>query len=95
VARAQPCQEIPLEQMSGGVLVRMGSDLSIGAALPPLGGEVRGALNRCGNSRPAAATATSANLSSRSRDCLRNSRRVHKLIGGPGERSSAPPNPYW
>jgi hypothetical protein len=35
VTRApQPCQEIPVEQMSGGVLARMRPDLSIGAALP-------------------------------------------------------------
>jgi hypothetical protein len=38
VARApQPCQEIPVEQMSGGVLARMRPDLGIGAALPPAG----------------------------------------------------------
>jgi hypothetical protein len=38
VTRApQPCQEIPLERMSGGVLARMRSDLSVGAALPPAG----------------------------------------------------------
>ena len=34
----QPCQEIPVEQMSGGVLARMRPDLSVGAALPPPGG---------------------------------------------------------
>ena len=33
----QPCQEIPVEQMSDGVLARMRPDLSIGAALPPAG----------------------------------------------------------
>ncbi len=38
VTRApQPCQEIPVGQMSGGVLARMRPDLSIGAALPPAG----------------------------------------------------------
>ena len=35
VTRAlQPCREIPVELMSGGVLARMRPDLSIGAALP-------------------------------------------------------------
>jgi hypothetical protein len=33
----QPCQEIPVEQLSGGVLARMRPDLSIGAALPAAG----------------------------------------------------------
>jgi hypothetical protein len=38
VTRAsQPCQEIPVEQLSGGVLARMRPDLGIGAALPPAG----------------------------------------------------------
>jgi len=40
------CQEIPVEQMSGGVLARMRPDLSIGAALPPPGGNVRVAAAR-------------------------------------------------
>jgi hypothetical protein len=41
VTRApQPCQEIPLEQMSDGALARMRPDLSVGAALPPPGGNV-------------------------------------------------------
>jgi len=47
VTRApQPCQEIPVELMSGGVLARMRPDLSIGAALPPPGGNVRVAAAR-------------------------------------------------
>jgi hypothetical protein len=47
VTRApQPCREIPVEQMGGGVLARMRPDLSIGAALPPLGGNVRVAAAR-------------------------------------------------
>jgi hypothetical protein len=33
----KPCQEIPVEQLSGGVLARMRPDLSIGAALPSPG----------------------------------------------------------
>ena len=33
----QPCQEIPVEQVSGGVLARMRPELSVGAALPPAG----------------------------------------------------------
>jgi len=38
VTRAlRPCKEIPVEQMSGGVLARMRPDLGIGAALPPAG----------------------------------------------------------
>jgi hypothetical protein len=46
VTRApQPCQEIPLEQMSGGVLARMRSDLGIGALAAP-GGSVRVAAAR-------------------------------------------------
>ena len=36
----QPCREIPVEQVSGGVRARMRPDLSFGAALPPLGGNV-------------------------------------------------------
>jgi hypothetical protein len=41
VTRApEPCQEIPLEQVSGGALARMWSDLSIGALAAP-GGSVR------------------------------------------------------
>jgi hypothetical protein len=36
----QPCQEIPVEQMSGRALARMRPDLSIGATLPPPGGNV-------------------------------------------------------
>jgi hypothetical protein len=47
VTRAsQLCQEIPLEQMSDGALARMRPDLSIGAALPPPGGNVRVAAAR-------------------------------------------------
>jgi hypothetical protein len=42
----QPCQEIPVEQMSGGELARMRPDLSIGAALGPPGGNVRVAAAR-------------------------------------------------
>jgi len=39
VTRApQPCQKIPVEQMSGGVLVRMRPGMVIGAALGPPGG---------------------------------------------------------
>ena len=34
----QPGQEIPVEQVSGGVLARMRPELSVGAALPPPGG---------------------------------------------------------
>ncbi len=34
----RPCQEIPVEQMSGGVLARMRPDLGIGAALGLPGG---------------------------------------------------------
>jgi len=42
VTRApQPCREIPVELTSGGVRARMRPDLSIAAALPPLGGNVR------------------------------------------------------
>jgi len=42
VTRApQPCQETPVEQMSGGVLARMRPDLSISAALVSPGGSVR------------------------------------------------------
>jgi hypothetical protein len=38
VTRApQPGQEIPVEQVSGGVLARMRPELSVGAALPPAG----------------------------------------------------------
>ena len=33
----QPGQEIPVEQVSGGVLARMRPELSVGAALPPAG----------------------------------------------------------
>ena len=36
----QPCQEIPVEQMSGGVLARMRPGLRIDAALSPPGGDV-------------------------------------------------------
>jgi hypothetical protein len=43
VTRAlQPCREIPVEQVSGGVLARMRPDLSGGAALPPAGRQRRG-----------------------------------------------------
>jgi hypothetical protein len=38
----QRCQEIPVEQMSGGALARMRPDLGVGAALPPPGGNVGG-----------------------------------------------------
>ncbi len=34
----QSGQEIPVEQVSGGVLARMRPELSVGAALPPPGG---------------------------------------------------------
>jgi hypothetical protein len=47
VTRApEPGREIPVELMSGGVLARMRPDLSIDAALPPLGGNVRVAAAR-------------------------------------------------
>jgi hypothetical protein len=47
VTRApQPCQEIPVEQMSGGVLARAGPGMVIGAALGPPGGNVRVAAAR-------------------------------------------------
>ena len=36
----QPCQEIPVGQVSGGVLARMRPELSVGAALPPPGGSL-------------------------------------------------------
>jgi hypothetical protein len=36
----QRCQEIPVEQMSGGALARMRPELGVGAALPPPGGDV-------------------------------------------------------
>ena len=42
----QPCQEIPVEQMNGGVLARMRPDLSIGVALGSPGGNVRVAAAR-------------------------------------------------
>ena len=42
----QPGQETPVEQVSGGVLARMRRDLSVGAALPPPGGNVRVAAAR-------------------------------------------------
>jgi hypothetical protein len=43
VTRApQSGQEIPVEQVNGGLLARMRPDLSIGAALPPPGGNVGG-----------------------------------------------------
>ena len=46
MARAwQPCQEIPVEQMSGGVLARRWPDLGIGALARP-GGSVRVAAAR-------------------------------------------------
>jgi hypothetical protein len=38
----QRCQEIPVEQVSGGVLARMRPDLGVGAALGPPGGNVGG-----------------------------------------------------
>jgi hypothetical protein len=40
------CQEIPVEQMSGGVLARMRPDLGIGAALGPPGGNAGVAVVR-------------------------------------------------
>jgi hypothetical protein len=47
VTRApQPGQEIPVEQVSGGVLAEMRPDLSIGAALGPPGVNVRVAAAR-------------------------------------------------
>jgi hypothetical protein len=47
VTRApQSGQEIPVEQVSGGVLARMRPDLSIGAALPPPGGNLEVAAAR-------------------------------------------------
>jgi hypothetical protein len=54
VTRApQPCQEIPVELMSGGVLARMRPDLSIGAALPPPpGGNVGVAARELGTHAP-------------------------------------------
>ena len=43
VTRApQSGQEIPVEQVSGGVLARMRPELSVGAALPPAGRQRRG-----------------------------------------------------
>jgi hypothetical protein len=36
----QSGQEIPVEQVSGGVLARMRPDLSIGVACPPPGGNL-------------------------------------------------------
>ncbi len=42
VTRAPQCgQEIPVEQVSGGVLARMRPELSAGAALPPAGRQPR------------------------------------------------------
>ena len=38
----QSGQEIPVEQVSGGVLARMRPELSAGAALPPAGRQSRG-----------------------------------------------------
>ena len=38
----QSGQEIPVEQVSGGVLARMRPELSVGAALPPAGRQPRG-----------------------------------------------------
>jgi hypothetical protein len=47
VTRAsRPCREIPVEQLSGGVLARMRLDLGIGAAVGPPGGNVRVAVVR-------------------------------------------------
>ena len=43
---SQPCQEIPVEQMSGGALARMRLGLSIGAGPGPPGGSVRVAAAR-------------------------------------------------
>ena len=42
----QPGQEIPVEQMSGGVLARMRPEPSVGAALPPPGGNLKVAAAR-------------------------------------------------
>jgi hypothetical protein len=43
VTRApQPGQEIPVEQVSGGVLARMRPERSVAAALPPAGRQPRG-----------------------------------------------------
>ncbi len=42
----RPCQEIPVEQMSGGVPAWMRLDLGIGAAVGPPGGNVRVAAAR-------------------------------------------------
>jgi hypothetical protein len=36
----QSGQEIPVEQMGGGVLARLRPELSVGAALPPPGGNL-------------------------------------------------------
>ena len=36
----QPGQEIPVEQVSGGVLARMRPELSVGAAVGPPGGNL-------------------------------------------------------
>ena len=41
----QPCQEIPVEQMSGGALARMRPDLSIGALFPFVLGPRRAATS--------------------------------------------------
>jgi hypothetical protein len=47
VTRApQPCQEIPVGQMSDGALAQMRPDLSVGAALPRPGGNVEVAAAR-------------------------------------------------
>jgi hypothetical protein len=52
VTRApQPCQEIPVEQMSGGVLARMRPDLSIGAG-PPGGNAGVAAARELGTHAP-------------------------------------------
>ena len=42
----QSGQEIPVEQVSGGVLARMRPELSVGAACPPPGGNARVAAAR-------------------------------------------------
>ena len=42
----QSGQEIPVEQVSGGVLARMRPELSVGAALPPPGGDAGVAADR-------------------------------------------------
>jgi hypothetical protein len=54
----QPCEEISLEQMSGGALARMRPDLGIGAALA-----------RAGRQRPVAAARELGTLVPPGRQC--------------------------